>query len=61
MPRVGLVEDHPMTELGASPYTPNVGTAALFVPRYESSAAACILGTEAIKPPVLLERAAQST
>jgi hypothetical protein len=50
-----------MTELGASPYTHNVGTAALFVPRYESSAAASILGTEAIKPPVLLERAARST
>jgi hypothetical protein len=61
MLRVGPVEDHPMTELGASPYTHNVGTAALFVPRYESSAVAFILGTEAFKPTVLLEQAAQST
>ena len=44
-----------------SPYTHNVETVALFVLHYESSAAASILGTEAIKPTVLLERAAQST
>ena len=29
MPRVGPVEDRPMTERGASPYTHNVATAAL--------------------------------
>jgi hypothetical protein len=60
MPRVRLVGDRPMMERGASPYTHNVGTAALFVPPYESSAAACIPRTQVIKPTVLLEPAAQS-
>src|SRR5215472_13397999 len=60
MPRVGRPKDRPMTGPGAWRYTHFAGTAALCVLLYGSSVAACIPGTEAIKPTVVLEPEAQS-
>jgi FtsZ-binding cell division protein ZapB len=60
MPHAGLLGDRPMTGPGAWRSIHCVGTVALFVLPYGSSAAGCIPGTEAIKLTVPLEPEAQS-